>query len=253
MLVGKSIQLHINHYPEDLKDVTKARVYIREWSSSSAEVASVDNWGEVKALSEGETVITVKPEKFDVTASCRIIVSSIPIDTIEFKKPSYKVYVGSTIQLGVDVKPDTATYKNNLIYTSSNEKIAIVSKEGIVEGVKEGKCQIEATSPDGTVSDVCTIEVLPVEVTNVTLTKNDAFDNNLTIKKGDTYKFKLVIEPENATNKTIEWVSSDESVATISADGTLSAVEIGECTISANTANSDVKVDCKVTVIAGEE
>ena len=94
---------------------------------------------------------------------------------------------------------------------------------------------------------------MSVEVTSVTLTKKDAFDNNLTIKKGDTFKFKLVIEPEDATDKTIEWMSSDENVATISADGTLSAVEIGECIITANTSNSNVKVECKVTVVASEE
>ena len=219
MLVGETVQLHVKSYPEDLNDVTKARVYIREWTSSSAEVASVDRWGEVKALTDGETVLTVKPEKYDVSASIRVVVRAIPATEIKINK-NYDVLVGETVKfsaLGASVLPDSASYKT-LKYTSSNGEVAVIGDNGI-EAVGVGESKIEVTNRDG-LSAVCNFKVSHIMLNG----------GNLTIKKGDTFKFEIA--PTTINKDYIDkWKSSDTNVATISADGTLTAKGVGHCAI----------------------
>ena len=235
MIIGQSQQLHVNHFPEHLK----APKY--KWTTSDVFVASA-GYGEVKAKSEGETVVTVTTDD-NISASCRVVVSAIAITEIKIDKTDVEVLVGGTLQLTPTVLPNDASYKNNLVYTSTNEEVAKVGRDGKVETISVGDCQIKIASPDGKISTICNIKVIPNEVTNITLNKSD-----LAIELGETFKFDVVIEPEIATDKTITWVSSDESVATIGTDGNLTSVGVGECIITANSSNSAVKAECKVKI-----
>ncbi|MBO7144009.1 MAG: Ig domain-containing protein [Salinivirgaceae bacterium] len=243
MLIGDKQKLHIKHYPEHL-----SAPKIKEWKSSNNNIVTV-YYGELVARSEGEALITVSTED-NISATCRVIVAAIEITEIKMDKSDYDVHIGETLLLAPEVLPDSATYKNDLVYTSTNEAVAIVGKKGEngkvygeVKAVSVGECQIKIASADGKVSMTCNIKVLPIEVTKISLNRSE-----WPIEKGDTYQFSFWIEPENATDKTIKWVSSDNSVVTIAEDGTFIGVNIGECTITAVSSKAEIKAVCKVTV-----
>lgn len=235
MLVGEIVQLHVKSYPEDLNDVTKARVYLRDWSSSSAEVASVDRWGEVKALTDGETVITVKPEKYDVSASCRIVVRAIPATEVKISK-NYEAHVGDIVKfsdLKASVSPDSASYKT-LNYTSSNSAVAIVGDNGI-EAVGIGESKIEVTNREG-LKAVCVFKVTPIDVTDIKLKLSD--EQGISLKKGENYKIEINVVPTNATNKKLIWSSDDETIATVES-GEVKGVAAGTATITVKSEDND--------------
>ena len=236
MIIGESLKLHIKHYPEHLPAPK-----ITEWKSSDVSVATA-GFGEVQAKKEGETLIIATTAN-NIKATSRVIVSAIEIVEIKIDKTNCEVLVGGTLQLTPKVSPENASYKNDLVYTSTDENVAKVEKGGKVESISVGECQIKIASPDGKVTAICNLKVLPNEVSNISLNKSE-----LNIEQGETFKFEVTIEPDIATDKTVTWVSSDESVATISADGALTSIGIGECTITANSSNDKVKAECKVKV-----
>ena len=244
MLVGEIVQLHVKSYPEDLNDVTKARVYLRDWSSSSAEVASVDRWGEVKALTDGETVITVKPEKYDVSASCRIVVRAIPATEVKISK-NYEAHVGDIVKfsdLKASVSPDSASYKT-LNYTSSNSAVAIVGDNGI-EAVGIGESKIEVTNREG-LKAVCVLKVTPIEVNDITL--KASAEQGITLKKGENFTIEYNVTPANATNKNLIWSTSDATIATV-ADGVVTGVAAGTATITVKSEDGNFSKSFTVTV-----
>ncbi len=68
---------------------------------------------------------------------------------------------------------------------------------------------------------------------------------------GATVKLNATVTPDNATNKAINWTSSDETKATVSKDGTVTGVAAGTVTITATSAdNASAKATCAVTVTA---
>ncbi len=244
--VWDELQLHIKHYPEHLYAPSK---YICKWSSSNTTVVDVD-MGKVTTKSVGEAIITVTiPD--NISASCRIVVTPIEIEIPSIKLDNYyEALVGEIIQL----KPSASGNINKELfkfeYTSTNDDVAKVGNDGKIEAVGVGECQIKAeavgtevSKVKGTVSAVCNVKVLPNEISSITLNKND-----LIIDVGESYKFEVGFEPANVTDKTIKWISSNESVATIGEDGTLTGIGFGECTITAISSNANVKAECIVMV-----
>lgn len=246
MFVGDEMQLHIKYYPEHLKAPHGSK-----WSSSNSSVASVGFSGIVYGESVGEAVITITTNN-NISASCRVIVNPIEVNWIpNFKLDDYEVLVGDIIQL----KPTfiNGTFDKSLcklVYTSTNEAVVKVGDDGQIEAVGAGECQIKAeivgtevSVVKNEVSAVCNVKVLPNEISKITLNNDE-----LNIEQGETFKFIAEIEPEIYPDKTVTWVSSDENVATIGADGTLTGINIGECTITAISSNDKVKAECKVKV-----
>lgn len=73
------------------------------------------------------------------------------------------------------------------------------------------------------------------------------------LNTGESTKLEVVIQPENAINKTLSWSSSDESVATVSSDGTVTAISAGRVTITATTTDgSNLSSSQYITVIAAD-
>ncbi|EFH4884925.1 hypothetical protein F9394_03575 [Escherichia coli] len=74
--------------------------------------------------------------------------------------------------------------------------------------------------------------------------------STLSIKQGATTTLIATVEPSNATNKTVIWTSSDESIATVDASGKVSGVAEGNATITGTTADGAKTATCDVTVTA---
>ena len=211
--------------PDDATDKTVT------WSSSDESVAKVDG-GKVTALKAGRATITAKcGEK---KAECSVTVS-VPVASITLDKTSLSLIKGETVTITATVKPDDATDKT-VTWSSSDESVAKVDG-GKVTAVKAGKVTI--TAKCGEKKAECSVMV-SVLVSSVTLDKT-----NLSLIKGETAIITATVKPDDATDKTVTWSSSDESVAKVDG-GKVTAVNAGRATITAKC--GDKKAECSVTV-----
>lgn len=150
--------------------------------------------------------------------------------------------VGETLQLNV-----TKEHTDDAItYTSSNTEVATVSDTGLVTAVAKGEATITAEAGDitDTIKITVTEAVVPpdpvIEVESVTLNKTE-----ITLEAGTTETLTATVLPENATDKTVTWETSNAEVATV-ANGVVTAVAKGEATITAKA--REKSATCKVTV-----
>ena len=115
------------------------------------------------------------------------------------------------------------------------------------ESIKDKAAHVYDNDAD-TTCNICgyvrtvTPEIIPVS--QITLNKAEA-----SISVGNSEKLTATVAPENAANKALKWASSDEDVATVAPDGTVTAVKAGAATITATAADGSGKsAVCKVTV-----
>lgn len=160
----------------------------------------------------------------------------IAVTSVELNKTNLRINAGDSETLVATVKPDNATDKT-VTWTSSDEAVATVDETGKVTAVKEGAATITAKA--GEKAAECKVTVY-VAVTSVELNKT-----TLSLNEGDTETLTATVKPDNATDKTVTWSSSDEKIATVK-DGKVTAVKIGEATIKATV--GDKTAECKVTV-----
>lgn len=165
---GEQVELNATLTPSNCTSTYKT------WASSNAKVATVDGWGRVVGLAPGETVITVTTNSGKCTATCNVTVKKIPTTGITLDKTSASVYIDETVDLTATVAPDDASDKD-VTWTSSDDGIATVDKNGTVTGVELGEATITATTVDG-YSASCTVKVnvrTPTEPETLALWKAD--------------------------------------------------------------------------------
>ena len=155
---------------------------------------------------------------------------------------SKSMYEGDILTLTATVSPDNATNKD-VTWISSNEAVATV-KDGVVIAISAGRTVISAKI--GEHKATCSIKVKSkiIEVTNISLDKLSA-----QLTEGETVILTATVSPDNATDKTVTWTSSDETVATVK-DGVVTAIAAGKATITAKAGN--YIATCGVTVKAKE-
>ena len=190
-----------------------------------------------------------KPETEDQT----VAVESVSLDkTIS---EGYELTEGATLDISdyVTVLPENATDKT-VTYSSSRTDIATVSEEGVITAVAEGETAITVKAGDKTATFTLTVKAKPAETVAVeSITRDDSIKDGATLEAGEPLSIAelVTVLPDNATDKTVTYGSSDEKVATISEAGVITAVAAGESTISI-TSNSDanVKEEFTLTVTA---
>ena len=219
------------------------------WSSDHEAIATVDQNGTVTARRGGQATITVTTADGSKTATCTVRVKiqiGEPVQSVGLNKTELALEVGKTGTLEAKVEPSDATNKN-VTWSSSNPEVATVDN-GVVTAVSAGEAIITVTTEDGAKTATCKVTVnapQTVPVTGVTLDKAE-----LTLEKGSTGTLKATVEPQNATNNTVTWSSSNEEVATVDQHGTVTAVRAGTATITVTTEDGGKTATCKVTVNA---
>ena len=225
LAVGESVQLTATVKPDDATDKNVS------WTSSDESIAKVDN-GKVTAIRAGKATITAKCG--GKTAECAVTVT-VPTGSVTLDKTTLSLAVGETAQLTATVNPDDATDKN-VAWASSDESVAKVAN-GMVTAVKAGNATVSAQCGGKTAK--CIVTVI-VPVTSVTLDKS-----SLTMAVGETSVLTATIKPDNATDKTISWSSSDPSVVKVD-NGKLTALKVGTSVVSVIAAN--FSASCSVMV-----
>ena len=228
------------------------------WTSSAPEIASVDN-GTVRALKAGKAVITATAG--EKSAECEVTVT-VPVNKIELEKTSVEIVKGgNSKEIIVNVLPLEATNRSFTAVPEDETLVKCSTEDGkikLTSGEKLGKTTVKITADEmSAVLDVKIVEeedtaddtstIVPVRKISFNLAEADrTIGNEEALKPGDIYQLKTEILPENATNKTLTWSSSDENVAVVSDSGLITATGKGMAQITAKAENG---VYDKVTVI----
>lgn len=210
-----------------------------EWRSSDTDVAEVDAEGVVKAKAKGKVTITVTTVDGRHTASCEVQVYQ-PVTSLNLNNETLTLKTGETLQLIASISPSDADNKN-VIWSSENENVASVDKEGRVTGVKSGQVWIYAESEDDeTVKAGCYVTVIQ-PVTGLTLDKSSIAFSQI----GESEQLTAIVQPEDATNKDVNWTSSDQAVAIVS-NGLVVCSGFGAAVIYVTTVDGGYMATCVV-------
>ena len=215
------------------------------WSSNNEAVATVSEDGTITAKSVGTAVITATSSN-GKTADCTVTVSKkeIPITEVHLDKSSATLTEGDSTTLVATVLPENTTDGKSIKWSSSNVAVATVDLMGKVTAKSAGTAIITATSENGkTASCAITVEKKLIPITEVSLS-----ESAVGIIEGNTHKLTATVLPENTTDsKIVSWSSSNEAVATVSEDGTITAKSAGTAVITATSTNGKT-AGCTVTV-----
>lgn len=151
-----------------------------------------------------------------------ILVSAVTLDKNEI---SFKA--SETMQLTATVTGDGAT-DTGVLWRSSNEDVATVDANGLVTAVGVGEAEITALASDGSGQrDVCRVEVVPTMVESIEI------QGGASLKKNHKMELTVAVLPATVTNGTVRWTSSNNALATVEDDGTVTAYAAGDVTITA--------------------
>ena len=211
------------------------------FKSLNEKVAIVDANGVVTGVSEGNADIVITTEEGGFEAKCTVRVDGIDARGIErVGDKTVTMGLNQTRQLQVKITPSDTTNKN-VQWTSSNNSVATVDSNGVVISKNSGSTIITATTHNGLKTEFF-IEV-ETPVTNITLNSNE-----INLNPGGTFKLGATVNPSNASNKNIKWISANESIATVDQSGNVTADVAGTTYISAVSADGKVVATCTVNV-----
>ena len=150
--------------------------------------------------------------------------------------------VGESATLTATVFPSNATDKN-VRWTSTNTSV-VSAMDGKVTALKVGSATVKVTTQDGgrTASCRVTVKSKAVSVESVRLDKKD-----LTLTVGKSEVLTAMVSPSNATNRTVRWSSSDETVAS-AVNGRVMALKAGSAVITVTAEDGGKTAICQVSV-----
>lgn len=206
------------------------------WESGNESAATVSQEGLVTAVGEGKATITVKTNDGGFSASCEVTVKKkvIAVTGVKLSAESMTLREGDRGILTATVEPANATNKNVEWWTTDLDIVSVTSAPGghtgYVEARKAGKVTVTVKTEDGEFSASCeiTVEKKEVPVTGISIEPS-----SLKLPVGDTYSLIPHVQPSDATNQDIKWLSTNESVATVNAKGKVTAVAAGSAEIRA--------------------
>ncbi len=229
-LGGESVTVIATISPENATDQTVI------WRSADESIAVVSNNGVVSAVKPGSTVITATAG--DITEICAVEVQAegdIPVESLTLDREVLEMTEGDDpVSMMATVAPEYATNRN-VIWKSTNDKVATVSEDGVVTAVGAGEAEITATAGIKTAKCKVTVKA------KITLDKTE-----LTMEIGKTETITAVVEDPKPGEEKVTWVSRNEKIVTVSEDGVVTAVGAGETEITATVGLKTVT--CKVMV-----
>lgn len=208
------------------------------WTTSNPSVATVSG-GKVTAVGAGTATITATTSGGQ-KATCTVTVR-VPVTGISVSRSTLSLTVGATSTLTATVSPSNASNKS-YSWSSNNSAVATVNSSGLVTAKANGTATITATTTDGGKKATCTVTVT-TPASGVSVSPTTA-----TIIKGHTQQLTATVAPSSASNKSVSWSSSNNSVVTVSSSGLVTAKAAGAADVTVTTADGNHKAVCKVTV-----
>ena len=235
----KSYFLNCTVYPDGASNTNV------EWASSNPEVVQVyssgDRRGQVVPQNPGTAIIIVSSQENPaVTDDCIVtVIATRPVQSISLNKNILTFEDWDEQPLYVNFNPTDAT-NQNVTWKSDNESVATVDESGLVTAVGNGTANITATTEDGNYTATCKVTV---EIPELTLSL-DKTELTLTQTEEQQKLTATVSDPEEK----VTWLSSDPFVATVTRDGTVTAIANGTATITASAGDKTVSCTVKVAL-----
>lgn len=237
--MGTTAQLTATEYP--VSAANQALI----WTSTNGSVATVTNAGIVTPVAAGTANILVETFDLKKSAICRVtVINNIVPANISLNKISTSILVGGTEQLTATVLPANANDKS-VTWASGNNAIATISSTGLVTAVALGTTNVSATTNVGGLGSACTVTVTnsAVSVTGITLDYTTA-----SIQHTQTKQLTATITPTGATDQNVNWTSSNNGIASVSATGLVTAnATSGTVIITATSVDGGFTATCTVT------
>lgn len=174
---------------------------------------------------------------------------SVAVTEVRLDKSTTTLVEGDTEELMATVMPENATDKG-IEWKSSDESVATVSQTGLVTALKEGSSAITVITNDGGFKATCdvTVNKKVIAVTGVKLSAA-----SMTLREGDKGTLTATVEPANATNKNVEWWTSDLDVVSVTStsggsNGYVEARGAGKATVTVKTEDGEFSASCEITV-----
>ncbi len=246
LAVGEQLQLNAIITPAD---ATNQEVTWVSWNKS---VVTVDANGLVTAVGEGTTQIKVASvEDPSISKKCNVTVvapADVDVEEIALDCEELEIVIGKEYAFTVEFTPANTTQKN-LYWESSNEDVATITEDGVLEAVGFGDTIITVISLDN--EDLfaeCYVTVVEgKKVESVTLNKTSA-----NVLLGDIVNLVANVNPSDAEDISVTWSSSNEDVATV-VDGVVTTVGSGVANITVTTVDGGFTATCKIIVTLGNE
>lgn len=241
LYTGDSQQLSASVIPMDASKRSLS------WSSSDNAVARVDANGLVTAFTEGTTKITVSTDDGGFTDSCQIqVVQKIHISGVAIDNcPVDSLVLGDSYPFTASISPPNAT-SQNVIWSTFDASKATVNANGLVSSISEGPVIISPTAPGG-FTDQCEINIYKPYVAVSSITIDGCSGTGL--EKGNTRQLTAELAPSDATDQSVSWSSSDKSVATVYENGLITAISVGNATVTVTSNDGGLSDICEITVI----
>ncbi len=240
MQVGETLPLKVQISPSN---ATEQKVM---WGSSKQSVATVSDAGLVTAVGAGEATITATVDGKSATCKITVVKPEVPVvhvESVTLDKTDAQLEIGGTLTLTATVLPDDADDKS-VEWKSSNPAIAEVDRSGKVTAVSSGAVTITVTTIDGNKMAACelTVKTAFIPVESITF-EHDEYIAHL----NDSYPLQVTVLPENATDKTITWSSSNPDIVSVTQEGIVTGHGDGEVTITARA--GDKEATCTIFAI----
>ncbi len=187
-----------------------------------------------------ENMPQIQPPHPDTNVSVK---PPVEIEKIELSIDNNVLQKGETKKLEVKILPEEAS-SHKVIYSSSKPSIVAVDDKGNITGIHSGIATITAKSEENDVQFKIDIIVYS-KVTDIILDQTEIY-----MQIDDTFKINGIINPDDANEKGILYVSENNDIAIVDETGTITAKQIGETNIIASSKeNSNIKSECKVIVV----
>lgn len=208
------------------------------WTIGDDSIATVDENGIITGVKGGDTIVVVSSADGKMTAKCPVTVSQ-PLMAIRMDDIDLQTNGQSSATINYTLVPADTT-EDNVTLSVDDDSVARLDGNRII-AVNNGETKITATC--GIVKTSAKVTVT-TKVEQIALSKTEGV---LTV--GNSVTVTATVTPDNATNTTINWTSSDEKVATVDSNGKVTAVAAGNATITATSeSDGDVSADYALTV-----
>lgn len=171
----------------------------------------------------------------------------VHVQNVSLDISTAELTVGGSQTIKVTITPSDATDKA-VTFESSDNKVVTVDSNGKITAVGPGTATVTVRTKDGSKTATVTVTVKASEPSTVSVTGVKLDQNSLVLQVDGSASLTATVEPENATNKEVTWKSSAESVATVDANGKVTAIAPGMAAITVTTVDGGKTDACVVTV-----
>ena len=218
------------------------------WTSDNKNIATVDKDGNITAVGGGTTIVRAYATGDSSVYAELTVKVDVPVDNMVLNKKEVTMLANETHILAPIISPEDATTKD-VQWSSSNKDVCLVTDDGVLIGLKQGRANITAILKDDygmhtAVATVVVPESLLVNVSDVKLNKTQ-----MVLTKGTREQLEATVYPTDATNQSVVWSSNNKSVATVNASGKVTGLKAGTATITVTTVNGGEQATCNVTVV----